>query len=110
MDITSIFISIIMTLMVLFIIRTIRVQWWVTKNLGYIYTITFKNLETYPDLTKNTNLKDKVRFVNKTPRSYVVQSKINDAKLTEILKADYQLADNQVHVQTGQLSFPIGAI
>lgn len=73
-----------------------------TQAFTDVYTIVFKDLETYPDLTQNANLKERVRFVNKTERSYVVQSQINDTELKELLKRDYQLLDRQVSIQSNR--------
>lgn len=90
----------------------IKAKMWVTNNLGYHYYIHFKDTEKTINLQKDSILLKQVKIVanSKDLSSYSVQSKMNDKKLKNYLMKQYFLTDQQVQVQTEQLSGPLGFI
>ena len=69
---------------------------------GYFnYFVRFEDTNSIPDIAENPNLKNKLQIISCRDGVYVVLSKINDAKIKEILMTDYHLTPRQVVVQTG---------
>lgn len=84
---------------------------YVSKTYAYNYLIRFQKIEDIPDLNANKRFHRKFRVVSHTSKSiYTVQSKWNDRELKDNIIKAYGLDNNQVIVQSLQVSGPGGMI
>lgn len=84
---------------------------FVSKTYGYNYLIRFQKIEDIPDLKANKRFHRKFRVVSHSSKGvYTVQSKWNDRELKDNIIKAYGLDNNQVIVQSLQVSGPGGMI
>ena len=84
---------------------------YVSKTYGYNYLIRFQKIEDFLDLKANKRFHRKFRVVSHSSKGvYTVQSKWNDRELKDNIIKAYGLDNNQVIVQSLQVSGPGGMI
>lgn len=84
---------------------------FVSKTYGYNYLIRFQKIEDIPDLKANKRFHRKFRVVSHSSKGvYTVQSKWSDRELKDNIIKAYGLDNNQVIVQSLQVSGPGGMI
>ncbi|MFU2181108.1 hypothetical protein ACM0P9_02380 [Streptococcus pluranimalium] len=84
---------------------------FVSKTYGYNYLIRFQKIEDIPDLKANKRFYRKFRVVSHSSKGvYTVQSRWSDQELKENIIKEYRLNDNQVTVQSLQISGPLGMV
>lgn len=84
---------------------------FVNRNYGYNYLVRFYKIEDIPDLKANKRFHRKFRVVSHSSKGvYTVQSRWSDQELKENIIKEYRLDDNQVTVQSLQVSGPLGMV
>lgn len=84
---------------------------FVSKTYGYNYLIHFHQMEDVPDLRVNKQFHRKFRVVSHSSKGiYTIQSKWSEQELKENLIKEYRLDDNQVTVQSLQVSGSLGMV
>lgn len=80
------------------------------RKIGYNYVVKFSDVTQLPSLEDDSTLREHLRVVSHADNVYVVQSKWNDKKIKDYLVSKHDLEQNQVVVQSAQLSGAAGMI
>lgn len=84
--------------LIFFVIKLWREHFRQIDKEGYPYQISFNHLDKVPDLASHDDLKAYLSVVKQDGSAYIVNSKLNDNKLRELLLGTYQLSTDQVSV------------